>query len=53
MSCAVRRNELQQCKHVDKILSKEDNMNLAPIVFVLVLIGSLGLAMLETLVKIT
>jgi len=36
-----------------KFLPKENDMDLAPIVFVLVLIGSLGLAMLEALAKIT
>jgi hypothetical protein len=49
----VSHNELQQHSHVDKILPKEIDMNLAPIIFVLVLIGSLGLTLLEALAKIT
>jgi hypothetical protein len=53
MSCEVSHKELRQYNHVNKILPKENDMNLAPIVFVLVLIGSLGLAMLEALAKIT
>jgi hypothetical protein len=51
MLCEVSHRDLQQHNHVDKFLTKEIDMNLAPIVFALVLIGSLGLAMLETLVK--
>jgi hypothetical protein len=49
----VSHNELWQHNHVDKILPKESDMKLAPIIFILVLIGSLGLAMLEALAKIT
>jgi hypothetical protein len=47
MLCEVSHNELQQRNHVDKFLTKEIDVKLAPVVFVLVLIGSLGLAMLE------
>jgi hypothetical protein len=53
MSCEVNHNELQQYNHVDKFLPKENDMDLAPIIFILVLVGSLGLTVLEAISKMT